>query len=141
LHLGTIDALKFVQAEPDLATFAAPGVNTVVTYGAGLQSPVSFTLPDIKPTGSLLPSSVRNESGDGIVPVRSSLRSTEWAAAQQALSKSLVHLGYTGLPHAACFPDTGTEFTDLAFQCYSDVLNTINPPEGASSPTLRVARA
>jgi hypothetical protein len=96
--------------------FEAPLVNTFVTYGYGVDTPGTFIYPadfvknklnvpplplviNITETGvvavkpfltlleSLLTTFVFVRAGDGIVPLRSSLRGQNWVVDQQAAGK------------------------------------------------------
>jgi hypothetical protein len=82
---------------------------------------------DAKKADQPYPSTVAMETGDGLVALRSSLRSTEWAAAQAAAGKQLIHTGYEGQPHAECFPSGLFEPDDhgLGTKCFNEVLATI----------------
>ena len=69
------------------------------------------------------------QTGDGLVALRSSIRSTEWAEAQSAAGKQLIHTGYQGQPHAMCFPSGlfGPQAEDhgIGTKCFMDVLDKI----------------
>ena len=83
-----------------------------------------------------LPVVVRNmsETGDTLVPLRSSLRSQyAWPAAQQAAGKKLIHKGYEGQQHAlCCIPQGG--------QCFYDVISLLkNGTFPAPSPMVSEA--
>lgn len=96
-------ALKFVSTEPDLAQFAHPGVNTLVTYGYDVDTPGPFSFPKDFVANRLpnAPSFV-NVSGDGLVPLRSSLRATAWQDDMQKEGFKLIYRGYFNQSHAMC---------------------------------------
>jgi len=130
LGMGSVDVAQhqFLQGEPDLAKFAAPGVDTVVTYGtdtpttsAAIYAKDFFSKAETNdPTGTL------KEDGDGLVPTRGSLRGHEWAAAQVALGRELKHWPYPLQPHAACFGGGGTDAAAKAgTECYTSVLSLL----------------
>lgn len=102
--------LKFVSTEPDLAEFAHPGVNTLVTYGYNVNTPGPFAFSKDFVANKMppLPSYV-NVSGDGLVPVRSSLRGTVWQADMDKAGFHLIHKAYNNQSHAWCLipPDMG----------------------------------
>ena len=94
---------EYLANEPDLADLAAPGCDTLVTYGVGLPTPSSLVFADQDVSKHLSPpTSVMFEDGDGLVPRRSPLRSHSWMAAHAAMHKSLVHREYPRQPHAHC---------------------------------------
>lgn len=84
-------SLLALQNEPDLHDFAAPGVNTFVAYGTGLQTPGSFVFTEdfVRNRSNVvaLPKVINDpDGGDTLVPLRSSRRSlTFWPAAQRKL--------------------------------------------------------
>lgn len=91
------DELSYVASEPDLATFSSPGCNTLVTYGYDTPtlSTMSFSADfhgAIVPNQGV-PTSHTKEDGDGLVPLRSSLRGMEWSEAQAAGNKKLLYKG------------------------------------------------
>lgn len=109
--------LAFLETEPDLGAFASPGVPTFVTYGYGI---TTFTnahyAEDLTRLPPGTPSQLDAESGDGIVPLRSSLRGQAlWAGDAQ---HPLYHKGYKNQPHAACM----LLGDSTAQTCWSDVM-------------------
>ncbi len=67
-----------IAADPDLAEFAPPGVDTLVIYGSGIATPVAAEYgADLAPDTPAPPPTIRYASGDNIVPLRSSLRRLE----------------------------------------------------------------
>ena len=114
-------------------------MNTLVTYGTGFPCATSVAFPaDFapgKPAG--LPAAVTNETGDGLVPLRSSLRGTEWAAAQQAAGKQLLYREYHGQPHAECFPGGVVPGSNPAVttKCWQDVLAVLDSDSAAAEHT------
>lgn len=111
--------------EPDLGGFAAPGVNTFVTYGTGFPSTTAVNFADDFARGKKpgAPISVVNETGDGLVPLRCSRRGLEWTTAASMAGKTLFYREYPGQPHASCFDfDIGAGGSSAASQkCYRDV--------------------
>jgi hypothetical protein len=94
---------EYLANEADLADFAAPGCDTLVTYGVGLPTTSSLVFADQDVSKHLSPpTSVMFEDGDGLVPRRSPLRSHSWATAHAAMHKSLGHREYLRQPHAQC---------------------------------------
>ena len=94
---------EYLANEADLADFAAPGCDTLVTYGVGLPTTSSLVFADQDVSKHLSPpTSVMFEDGDGLVPKRSPLRSHSWVAAHAAMHKSLAHREYPRQPHAQC---------------------------------------
>ena len=127
LGMGKVEVAQhaFLQAEPDLAGFAAPGVDTLVTFGT--KTPTSsaaiYAKDFFSKAETNLPTGYLKEDGDGLVPTRGSLRSHEWAAAQAALGRQLRHTPYPLQPHAACFGSGGdSDMVKAETQCYTDVL-------------------
>mmetsp|Transcript_25044 Transcript_25044/g.65294 ORF Transcript_25044/g.65294 Transcript_25044/m.65294 type:complete len:285 (+) Transcript_25044:141-995(+) len=139
LDAATIAGLEALTAEPDLGAFAAPGVNTVVTFGTGFPVPVALEyIDDLTRGGLTLPTRITNETGDNLVPRRSSLRSLQWGAAQRAAGKQLIHREYPGQPHAQCFPNSfvggdGKGGGADGAECFRSVIATIN---SVSLPSL-----
>ena len=90
-----IDLLDYLSTEPDMATLAAPAVDTFVSYGMGIPTLSSIEFASDLKKGRPAPSTIKNstdEDGDGLVPVRSSVRAQDmWADAQTGLSKRLVY--------------------------------------------------
>eukprot|EP00037_Helgoeca_nana_P023879 m.248855 g.248855 ORF g.248855 m.248855 type:complete len:683 (+) comp26476_c1_seq6:107-2155(+) len=133
-----IAAHKFLESEPDLGQFAHPGVNTLVTFGTGFPSLVGLEY-DADFTASddlVLPISVTTETGDNLVPLRSSLRSTEWALPLKAAGKQFIQREYPGQPHAACFPLglIDGDDADIGTKCFREVIATIR---GGLYPTAQ----
>ena len=73
--------LEYLASEPSLAGFTAPGVATVVTYGRSVPTleHVQYDSSFVPGKAVPAPSSVTTISGDGVVPVKSSTRSKQWA--------------------------------------------------------------
>lgn len=109
--------LQKVEGSPGKAAFPAPGVDTYVFYGQGLPTPSKFVYSEnfrpLKqweaPPKAAKIEYLERDNGDGICPLRTSLRSTlEWPAEQAKLGKVLEHKGYTGMEHkdtTATLPD------------------------------------
>jgi hypothetical protein len=119
------DIAAHLAAEPELSTFAAPGVNTLVTYGT--QTPTTATVTyaqdfaSVGPTSQVpIPWNMTFSSGDGVVPLRSSIRSQTWAAAMAANGNRLIHQEYPNQPHAFCILFDQT--------CFDSVLSVITKP-------------
>ena len=95
---------EYLANEADLAEFAAPGCDTLITYGVGLPTASSLVFADQDVSKHLSPpTSIMFEDGDGLVPRRSPLRSHSWAAAHAAMHKTLAHHEYPRQLHAQCF--------------------------------------
>jgi hypothetical protein len=108
LNFSDTAALKFVSEESDLAAFAHPGVNTLVTYGFGLQTPGPFAYPGEFVVNQMPDSpSIVNISGDDLVPLRSSLRGTVWQDDMQKAGLTLIYRGYENQAHANCLLPPG----------------------------------
>ncbi len=102
------DIAAHLSTEPDLNNFAAPGVNTLVTHGTQIPTTATLTYAqDFAAVGTApvvpVPQNKTFLSGDGVVPLRSSIRSQTWAAAMAANGNRLVHQEYLHQPHAFCF--------------------------------------
>lgn len=109
-------ALPILYNDSDLFAFAAPGVPTFVTYGSGLPTPYSAVY-DEELSSVMQPPRMLNGSGDGLVPLRSSLRGTTWITSNQG--KALLHKEYPKQPHASCF------WTGAADTCATDVFTVL----------------
>mmetsp|Transcript_20058 Transcript_20058/g.52094 ORF Transcript_20058/g.52094 Transcript_20058/m.52094 type:complete len:641 (+) Transcript_20058:265-2187(+) len=124
-----IDALQYLSTEPDLASFDHPGTNTFVTYGTGFPSLVGLEYDvDFEKSNTLiLPRKAITETGDNLVPLRSSLRSLEWSLPLKAAGKQFIQRGYAGQPHANCFPLglVDGDDQDVGLRCFRDVLQII----------------
>eukprot|EP00048_Salpingoeca_helianthica_P002214 m.55578 g.55578 ORF g.55578 m.55578 type:complete len:436 (+) comp11973_c0_seq3:61-1368(+) len=130
--------LRAITHEPDMTLFDPPMVDTIVTYGYDLGTPgyFEYAKPFIA-NASLTPDppvSVVNmtETGDTLVPLRSSLRSTTvWPEAMAAAGKRLYHRGYPGQIHAYCIIPQGGP-------CFMDIVNLLRngtiPPLTPSAP-------
>lgn len=118
---------RYLAAEPDLAELEAPGVDTFVVYGYGVDTVVSAVYSkDITPGVTPAAPELVLGSGDNTVPLRSSLRAEEpWAAAPNMVGKRLLYKGYEGMPHAQCWPAT----LDDPAPCFHDVMDALR--EGA----------
>ena len=94
---------EYLANETDLAGFAAPGCDTLVTYGVGTPTTSSLVFADKDVSKHLSPpTNITYEDGDGLVPTRSALRSHGWAAAHAEMHKTLAHHEYSRQPHAQC---------------------------------------
>lgn len=118
-------AVEYVYADADLAQFAHPGVNTLVTYGYNLSTTATADFAeDFSPDQGdhFVPtvSSFNTTSGDGVVPLRSSLRSTVWGAEMAAAGYRLIHQSYINQYHATCTIST------MDMSCRDNVLAIIN---------------
>lgn len=136
------EAVETLQADADLANFSAPLVDTLVTYGYGLGTPGYFYYDQPFVSNAsvtpLMPAVVTNmtETGDTLVPLRSSLRGQwAWPEEQAAAGKQLLHRGYPGQVHGSCCVASGGI-------CFNHVMallinGTIPPevPERAASPS------
>jgi len=113
---------RYLAAEPDLGELAAPGVNTFVAYGFGLDTVVGAAYAqDFTPNAKLAPPSLIVGSGDNTVPLRSSLRAEAWGGDAGMQGKRLIYKGYSGMPHAQCWPAT----SDDPAPCFRDVMNAL----------------
>jgi len=112
-----------------LSAFAAPLVNTFVNYGFDIPTAAAYIYD--KDFGRFAVPNVTSyvlDSGDQIVPLRSSIRSLEWESAQKAAGKLLVHAGFSKLDHAGCLIK-GNECFEIVMRL---LLNGTVPPP--SSP-------
>jgi hypothetical protein len=69
---GKLPMYHYLSSEPDMATFASPGVNTFVTYGYNLSTPAAVSFP-VDFNGAQPPTAAPigyMGSGDGIIEVR-----------------------------------------------------------------------
>lgn len=115
-------ALQFVSEEPDLALFAHPGVNTLVTYGYGRDTPGPFTYPTEFVANKMPPSpTVKNISGDDLVPLRSSLRGSVWAEDMEQIGLQLIYRAYYNQSHAMCLAPPGLIPESADDGCYDMV--------------------
>lgn len=120
--------VKHVVSDTDLFDFAHPGCDTFVTFGSGLHTTGPAVFPkDFDGTTKipLQPTSTANLSGDGLVPVRSSLRGTLWAEEMAKAGKKLYYKEYPNQPHADCCytpgsPQHGGSVPDDG--CFSEAL-------------------
>eukprot|EP00038_Savillea_parva_P007511 m.170672 g.170672 ORF g.170672 m.170672 type:complete len:645 (-) comp13274_c0_seq1:1563-3497(-) len=127
---NTLEALKFLASEPDLSTFADPGVNTMVTFGTGFPTLLSLTYDkDMSKSDLIFPTGVTTETGDTLVTRRSSLRSLAWSLPLKAQGKQFVQNEYAGQSHAQCFPMSILGTPSKRNECFRDVLNLINKPQ------------
>ena len=79
-------------------------ITALVTYGFNLNTTAGLVFnKTIK--GNLNPSAfeIKQENGDHIVPLRSSLRGEAWKEEQEKLGKVLEHRPYSKQDHANCF--------------------------------------
>jgi len=108
LNFSDLAGLEFVSQEPDLAEFAHPGVNTLVTYGYALPTPGPFSYPD-EFAANQIPATPKivNISGDTLVPLRSSLRGIVWQGDMEREGFKLVYRGYENQDHANCLIPPG----------------------------------
>ena len=125
-------AVEFLVNDPDMLDFAAPGVDTFVGWGSGSPTPTRLALNRDISGGVVLDATMLMGDGDGIVPVRSSLRSTQWRRQQAAAGKQLVIREYPGMPHASCIPRMGGggPAPRASTQCWLDAvdwLETLTP--------------
>eukprot|EP00053_Salpingoeca_punica_P018176 m.177234 g.177234 ORF g.177234 m.177234 type:complete len:464 (-) comp17376_c0_seq1:167-1558(-) len=130
-----VQSLQYMQnVEPVLNKFEAPGVDMLVTYGYGLGTPLTFVYEqDFVRNQSVLPPQPNDiinatETGDVFVPLRSSLRSLQWAGEQSRLKKQLLHRGFYNQYHGMCFLPSKTD------SCFHQIValvqnGTIPPPE------------
>jgi len=108
LNFTDVAGLEFVSQEPDLAEFAHPGVNTLVTYGYAVSTPGPFSYPNDFVVNQMPASpSIVNISGDDLVPLRSSLRGTIWQGEMERAGLKLVYRGYANQSHANCLIPPG----------------------------------
>ena len=98
-------ARRFLAADVDLGQLEAPGVDTFVSYGYGLDTVVGAAYTqDITPGARLSTPAFVMGSGDNTVPVRSSLRAREmWRKALNMQGRRLEYHGYDQQPHAQCW--------------------------------------
>lgn len=132
-----VQGQALLQNEPDLSLFAAPGVDTLVTYGSQLGTPGYFEYAsDFVANASAAPPAPDtiinvSETGDTLVPVRSSLRGlySSWPQEQASVGKMLFHREYPGQQHAlCCVPQGGVCF----HQVVDLIVNgTVPPTDGA----------
>lgn len=130
-----LDMHELLSNEPDLGSFASPGVDTFVTYGYGINTTLSQHFDgDFKANSAPNVVSFDVEDGDYLVSLRASLRGHQWAHEQAELKKNLYYKGYEGQVHASCFPDPSS-----SNECATDVLNLIlrgiAPHIPATNPT------
>lgn len=113
---------QYLAEEIDLAAYAAPGVNTIVTYGFDI--PTAQTAhydQDFQGSDSQFKVAQYDyESGDGLVPLRSSVRGSLWQAEFDAQNKTLLSRGYRKQQHATCLPILPS--TD---ECANDVIRVL----------------
>lgn len=139
-HADFIDMAKFLAADPDLNLFAPPGVNTFVTFGMDVNTTGIVTFdqdlaPHVSPN-----STSTNTSGDGLVPMRSSLRGTTWAAAQKSQGKRLLYQGFAHQAHAGCLYGPKNHKQHANDTCFQEVttllLNGTIPPQAQDLAAL-----
>lgn len=119
---------KYLHSTGALASFDPPLVNTYVNYGFDIPTANLFKYDsDFKPGTVEQATSGGTTSGDSIVPLRSSLRSTLWHTAQEKAGKRMIQKGYQYLAHAACpFPsDTGRPSDNVAMACFQDLMSLL----------------
>eukprot|EP00730_Choanoeca_flexa_P000813 TRINITY_DN10346_c0_g1_i1.p1 TRINITY_DN10346_c0_g1~~TRINITY_DN10346_c0_g1_i1.p1 ORF type:complete len:245 (+),score=55.03 TRINITY_DN10346_c0_g1_i1:836-1570(+) len=128
LGFDLADMVRHIEALPDLATFAPPGVNTLITYGYNLSTAASYEWDEDFVANSNItppqPSVVHYDpqTGDGLVPLRSSLRAMqEWTAPMAASGHKLVHKSYVNQRHASCMLPRPYENTG----CFEDVISLL----------------
>jgi len=108
---------QFLANEPDLNTFASPGVDTLITYGHGIGSSGPIHLGSWDGIGT--PKSIQIDliDGDDLVPLESSLRGEVWYPEMANLGKKLLHRGFAKQPHANCFPGLVTGVSNTTIDC------------------------
>ena len=76
---------------------------------------------------------VVNETGDGLVPRRSSKRGLQWVGAANMAAKTLFYREYPGQPHAECFAfGVGANAASpipSVLECYRDALSVLTTGE------------
>ncbi|EGD80040.1 hypothetical protein PTSG_10314 [Salpingoeca rosetta] len=118
-------AMEYTVNDTDLKDFEHPGVNTYVTYGYNLDTPGTFVWDEDfvhNITGAPPYPRVFNatDTGDGIVPVRSSMRAWHaWQDDMKQAKKTLMYKGYNKQQHALCILSTGSGAScwHEVFQC------------------------
>lgn len=120
-------SLPYLQAEPDLHDFAAPGVNTFITYGTQLPTPGSFVFDvDFTRNKSNIPPlpKVTNDpaTGDTLVPYRSSRRALyTWPNIMKQQGLNFYSKEYPGQPHGGCCVAN----SKITIPCFNDVANLL----------------
>jgi len=120
LDLGLLKghAINEIVSKELVAQFAAPLVDTKIFYGFGVATPSSFEYAeDFRPLfpGEEPPQESKivrrnDDFGDGVVPLRSTLRANySWWDQQKAAKKVLTHKGFKGMGHA----DTNKALPDI----------------------------
>eukprot|EP00463_Aulacantha_scolymantha_P005006 TRINITY_DN622_c0_g1_i1.p2 TRINITY_DN622_c0_g1~~TRINITY_DN622_c0_g1_i1.p2 ORF type:complete len:237 (-),score=31.59 TRINITY_DN622_c0_g1_i1:190-900(-) len=116
---------KHLMDDEDLSKFAAPLVNTLVTYGSGIGTPSHLHYSvDFEKNQSFVPPPpiVTNatDTGDGLVAVKSSRRSILWQTEQDSAGKKLFHKDYRYQIHGYClFPSS------VNGGCFEDVVKLL----------------
>lgn len=118
-----------------LRKFEAPLVDTFISYGYQVDTPAAFYYTHR--LGRFAPKRphVVSSSGDGIVLVESSNRSTVWAEAQAKAGKQLIQRGYKNMLHGSCTVVYGP-FNEMSRQCFQTVLTLLSnssPPAPSSA--------
>jgi hypothetical protein len=118
---------ELLIADPDLLNFSAPGVNTLVVCGIGLNTTGNATFrTGFGTRGDWEIHAIAVYDGDEVSPRRSCLRGTEWAAEFKTANLQLVHKEYSGMLHATCTHPDPTNSTAPNSLCFDDVLQAIN---------------
>lgn len=134
--VGYSDAVaqaKYLQHSGSLYKFEAPLVNTWVNYGYQLDTLDTVTM-DVPLSPSRMSKAINAtlSSGDGIVTLRSSLRSMLWTDAHQKANKLLIHSGYPSMEHAACLlPVADLNHTDCFYSVIDLIVNGTLPKPAA----------
>eukprot|EP00049_Salpingoeca_infusionum_P006775 m.111263 g.111263 ORF g.111263 m.111263 type:complete len:496 (-) comp13437_c0_seq6:5079-6566(-) len=130
-----VPEVNFTLNDADLgvAGFKAPGVDTFVTYGTEVPTPVQFMYNEsfVANAANVPPLFVANisVSGDSFVPVRSSLRGWyEWKTPQVESGHRLIYKAYANQVHASCI---SPQFDPVCFQEVVDLILKNTIPSGA----------
>eukprot|EP00039_Didymoeca_costata_P015743 m.272606 g.272606 ORF g.272606 m.272606 type:complete len:582 (+) comp16275_c2_seq1:118-1863(+) len=112
---------EYVYNDKDLKELAAPGVDTYVTYGFDVDTPYQYVYNKIFNKQKFIgpPEKTIMTSGDGLVPLKSSLRGLALWNSSAMNGHTLTYKGYSGQIHADCFsPFNSTE-------CFADLMQHI----------------
>jgi len=109
-------------------SFPDPGVNVLVSYGTGVNTPSAFVVSHLTKDPNNTPTIDKTlyVSGDGMVMDPSSLRANySWFHSMASKKLNLTYLGYPGLNHAQCYTNG---------QCLQDTFRVINHWDCAYKP-------